>query len=384
MQANLSRYARALLWTLALCLGSSVKAQSLETVASGLRNPWSLAFLPEGRFLVTLRGGELVVIEANGTLRPAIAGVPKVAAGGQGGLLDVLLDSDFERNRALFFCFSEPAADGRSGTAVARATLSADRQGLNDVAVIFRQHPKTSGNLHYGCRMAWGRPQGQLDGTLFVAMGERYKSMDDAQRLNNHMGKVIRIKKDGSVPPDNPLNNAQAKAQGALPEIWSWGHRNPQGLITTADGQLWEHEHGPQGGDEVNLIEPSTNYGWPVITYGENYGGGKIGAGITSWHGMAQPAHVWVPSIAPSGVALVTSDRYGPIWKGSLIIGSLKFADLYRVPLLPQGASPGRDPGALKLKVGQRVRDVRQGPDGYLYLVTDDPEGRLLRVVPRP
>ena len=341
------------------------------TVAQGLENPWAVAFLPEGRFLVTERPGRLRVVEADGRLNPP------VAAGGQGGLLDVVLDSGFAANRTVYVCYAEPAGDGTSGnsTALARARLSDDRTRLEDVRVIFSQRPKVASRLHFGCRIVEAMKGGRPDGTLFLALGERFSRMQDAQTLDNHHGKVVRVAKDGRVPPDNPF----VGRPGALPEIWSYGHRNPQGATLGPDGRLWMHEHGPQGGDEINRPEPGLNYGWPVITFGEQYGGGPIGAGITAKAGMEQPLHHWTPSIAPSGMAFLTSDRYGPAWRGSLFVGSLKFQFLNRVEL-----SGTRVVGEERLlsDLGERIRDVRQGPDGYLYVLTDNAKGRLLRLAP--
>ena len=347
------------------------------TVAQGLENPWAVAFLPEGRFLVTERPGRLRVVEADGRLNPPVAGLPPVAAGGQGGLLDVVLDSGFAANRTVYVCYAEPAGDGTSGnsTALARARLSDDRTRLEDVRVIFSQRPKVASRLHFGCRIVEAMKGGRPDGTLFLALGERFSRMQDAQTLDNHHGKVVRVAKDGRVPPDNPF----VGRPGALPEIWSYGHRNPQGATLGPDGRLWMHEHGPQGGDEINRPEPGLNYGWPVITFGEQYGGGPIGAGITAKAGMEQPLHHWTPSIAPSGMAFLTSDRYGPAWRGSLFVGSLKFQFLNRVEL-----SGTRVVGEERLlsDLGERIRDVRQGPDGYLYVLTDNARGRLLRLAP--
>ena len=346
-------------------------AVTLVPVATGLVHPWAVAFLPDGQVLVTERPGRLRVVSAAGQVGPALAGVPPVAAGGQGGLLDVVTDNDFARTRRIYFCFAEPAAGGTSGnsTAVARATLSADASSLQDVRVIFSQRPKVESALHFGCRIAQAS-----DGNLFVALGERYHRKDDAQKLDNHHGKLIRITPDGEPPPDNPY----VKQPGALPEIWSYGHRNPQGATIGPDGKLWMHEHGPQGGDEINLPQPGRNYGWPVITYGENYGGGKIGEGTTR-AGMEQPLHQWTPSIAPSGMAFLTSTRYGRAWQGSLFVGSLKFGTLHRLEMV--GGKVQKEERLLQGN-GERIRDVRQGPDGLLYLLTDSPQGRLLRLQP--
>lgn len=360
----------------ALCGASSAQpvapVVSLVGVAKGLENPWAVAFLPQGQFLVTERAGRMRVISAQGQISPALAGLPAVAAGGQGGLLDVVADTAFVRNRRIFFCYSEPAAAGARGnsTALASAILSDDARSLQDVKVLFSQRPKVESSLHFGCRIVQ-----TADGHLFLALGERYHRKDDAQKLDNHHGKVIRITVDGAVPPDNPFRS-QA---GALPEIWSYGHRNPQGATLGPDGKLWMHEHGPQGGDEINLPVAGRNYGWPVITYGENYGGGKMGEG-TAKAGMEQPLHYWVPSIAPSGMVFLTSTRYGTAWQGSLFVGSLKFGTLHRLEV-----ADGRVQREEKLLQGngERIRDVRQGPDGLLYLLTDSPQGRLLRLQPQ-
>jgi glucose/arabinose dehydrogenase len=353
-----------------------------------------VAFLPEGRFLVTERPGRLRVIEANGRLSSPVAGLPAVVAAGQGGLLDVILDSDFERNRTLYFCFSEPAASGASSgsspgnsTALASAKLSVDRTRLEDVKVIFSQKPKVVSSGHFGCRIVESRQPGQPgqsgvggkpDGLLFMTLGERYSRKDDAQTLDNHHGKVIRIGKDGSVPKDNPFVNRP----GALPDIWSYGHRNPQGATLAPDGTLWMHEHGPQGGDEINLPKPGRNYGWPVITFGENYGGGKMGEGITAKAGMEQPLHYWVPSIAPSGMAFLTSERYGKAWVGNLFVGSLKFGYLNRIELSEPFKGNVVREHKLQGTLGERIRDVRQGPDGLLYVLTDSNAGQLIRLLP--
>jgi len=347
---------------------ASALAQRAETVASGLEHPWAVAFLPEGRFLVTERPGRMRVVEANGRVGQPLGGVPEVVARGQGGLLDVVLDSSFAQNRTLFFCYSEPG-DGGNSTALARARLANDQGRLEEVRVIFSARPKFASNMHFGCRIVEAR-----DGNLFLLLGERFRRMQDAQTLDNHHGKVVRIRKDGSVPPDNPF----VGRAGALPEIWSYGHRNAQGATLAPDGTLWMHEHGPQGGDEINLPRPGRNYGWPVITYGENYGGGRIGEGLTERAGMEQPLHYWVPSIAPSGMAFLTSDRYGAAMKGNLFIGSLKFGYLARLEL-----ANGKVAREHKLLEGiGRVRDVRQGPDGWLYLLTDESNGKLVRVRP--
>lgn len=357
----------ALILAVSASAGAHAQDVRAETVATGLEHPWAVAFLPQGGYLVTERPGRMRVVHAQGRLSEPLAGVPRVAAGGQGGLLDVVLDSGFAQNRTLYFCYSEPGAGGNS-TAMARARLSADQRALEDVKVIFSARPKVDSRMHFGCRIVEAK-----DGTLFLALGERNSRRDDAQGLDTHHGKVVRVGKDGAVPSGNPF----AGRAGALPETWSYGHRNPQAAALGPDGALWVIEHGPQGGDEINVVQPGRNYGWPVITYGENYGGGRMGEG-TQKAGMEQPLHYWVPSIAPSGMAFLTSDRYGAGWRGNLFVGSLKFGYLDRIEL-----KDGKVVREHKLLEGiGRVRDVRQGPDGLLYLLTDAGDGKLVRVVP--
>ena len=344
-----------------------------QVVAQGLQNPWAVAFLPEGKFLVTERPGRMRVIAADGTLGAPLQGLPAIAAGGQGGLLDVVLDSDFAHSRTVYFCYSEPAPthNGTNSTALAKAQLSADQTTLENLQVIFSQRPKKASQLHFGCRIVERR-----DGTLLLALGERYHFKEEAQNLQNHLGKIVRIHKDGSVPKDNPF----VGRSDALPEIWSYGHRNPQGAALAPDGSYWMNEHGPQGGDEINRPTAGKNYGWPVITYGENYGSGKIGDGKTHQAGMEQPVHHWTPSIAVSGMAFITSDRY-PGWKGDMVVGALKAQRLERIRFEGNKISKVEH---LLPDLGQRVRDVRQGPDGWLYVLTDRSNGQLLRLVATP
>ena len=358
----------ALLGTLA---HGQTPAPRVEVVASGLQNPWGVAFIDGGRFLVTERPGRLRVVAPDGRLSEPLAGLPPVDAGGQGGLLDVITDRDFARNRTVYFCYAEPAARGSgNSTALASARLSADATRLEAVKVVFSQQPKFSSRAHFGCRIVEA-----ADGTLFLTLGDRFSRKEDAQTLDNHHGKVVRINKDGSVPPDNPF----VGRSGALPEIWSLGHRNLQGAALGPDGRLWTSEHGPQGGDEINRPEAGKNYGWPVITYGENYGGGAIGEGITAKAGLEQPVFQWTPSIAPSGLAFVKGERYGKAWQGNLLAGSLKFRYLARLDI-----SGGRVVKEERLlpDLNARVRDVREGPDGFIYLLTDERNGRLLRLLP--
>ncbi len=343
-----------------------------EAVATGLDSPWAVAFLPQGRFLVTERTGQLRVIEADGRKGEPVSGLPKIAVGGQGGLLDVVLDAGFDRNRQLYFCYSEPDEKDASlnSTAMASAKLSADGSRLEAVKVLFSQRPRFNSRLHFGCRIVEAR-----DGTLFLSLGERSTQMQHAQRLDSHLGKVVRLNKDGTVPKDNPF----VGRSDARPEIWSWGHRNSQGAALAPDGTYWMHEHGPQGGDEINVPQAGRNYGWPLITYGERYGGGNVTDGSTQRDGLEQPLHQWTPSIAPSGMAFVTSDRYGEALKGRLLVGSLKFR--YLAALTLDGRKVTGEQRLLQ-DVNQRIRDVRQGPDGYIYVLTDGSGGRLLRLQP--
>jgi glucose/arabinose dehydrogenase len=348
---------------------SSAGQLEVQTIASGLVNPWALAFLADGRMLVTERPGRMRIVSSDGQLSPALKGVPDVWATGQGGLLDVVTDHAFKQNNTIYFCFSERTAGG-GRTAVARAKLvDGDAPRLEDVKVIFRQQgPLSSGN-HYGCRIAQAR-----DGNLFVTLGEHFSHRDEAQNLGNHLGKLIRITPDGTAPNDNPF----VGRDGARPEIWSYGHRNEQGLaINPASGEVWEIEHGPRGGDEVNIIGKGKNYGWPVIGYGIDYNGTKIHAS-TAKDGMEQPIKYWVPSIAPSGMAFYTGKLF-PKWDGSLFTGALAGKMLVRLSL--NGNSVTGEERLLQ-DLNERIRDVRQGPDGALWLLTDNAAGRILRVSP--
>lgn len=365
----IQRLALLVFAVLATTAHSQTAALRVEVVASGLQNPWGVAFIDGGRFLVTERPGRMRVVAADGRLGEPLAGLPEVDAGGQGGLLDVITDSDFARNRTVYFCYAEPGAGGNS-TALASARLSVDATRLEVVKVIFSQAPKFSSRAHFGCRIVE-----TPEGLLFLTLGDRFSRKDDAQTLDNHHGKVVRIAKDGSVPPGNPF----VGRAGAKPEIWSLGHRNLQGAALGPDGRLWTSEHGPQGGDEINRPEAGKNYGWPVITHGENYGGGAIGEGITAKAGLEQPVFQWTPSIAPSGLAFVKGERYGKAWQGNLLAGSLKFRYLARLEV-----SDGRVVKEERLlpDLNARVRDVREGADGFIYLLTDERNGRLLRLHP--
>ena len=347
---------------------SSAGQLEVQTVASGLVNPWSLAFLPDGRMLVTERPGRMRVVTAEGQLSPPLKGVPEVWASNQGGLLDVIIDKSYPQNKTIYFCFAEGTGGG-GRTAVARATLNDGNGRLDDVKIIFRQEGPLSSGGHYGCRIVQAN-----DGNLFVTLGEHFKYRDEAQNLGNHLGKLIRIAPDGSVPADNPFIGRA----GAKPEIWSYGHRNEQGLaINPASGDLWEIEHGPRGGDEVNIIRKARNYGWPVIGYGIDYNGAKIHES-TARDGMEQPIKYWVPSIAPSGMTFYTAALF-PKWTGSLFTGALAGRMLVRLSLNGNTVT-GEE--RLLPNLNERIRDVRQGPDGALWLLTDNSAGRILRVSP--
>ena len=338
----------------------------VATVASGLENPWGLAFLPDGRMLVTERPGRLRYVEKKGVLSRPLSGVPEVFQRGQGGLLDVALDPDFKENRFVYLSYAEPGRGG-GGTAVGRGRLSEYR--VEDFKVIFRQVPKTDKGVHFGSRLVFSR-----DGKLFVTIGERGER-DRTQDFSIHRGQVIRIMPDGTVPSDNPF----VGHEGYRPETWSHGHRNPQGAALHPEtGKLWIVEHGARGGDEINIPLGGRNYGWPVISYGRHYSGLKIGVG-TQKEGMEQPIHYWDPSIAPSGMAFCTGRTAFPAWKGDLLVGALRGAMLVRLELA--GERIVKEEHMLR-KLGERIRDVRQGPDGFIYLLTDNKNGRVLKVEP--
>jgi glucose/arabinose dehydrogenase len=340
----------------------------VETVAKGLEHPWALAFLPDGRILVTERPGRLRMVERDGRLSRPLAGVPKVHAQGQGGLLDVAIDPKFAANRFVYLSYAEPGEDGTAGTAVVRGRLGAS--GLERVEVIYRQQPKVDGGGHYGSRIVF-RP----DGTLFVTQGDRMNHRERAQNLSEGIGKIVRINPDGSVPKDNPF----VGRSGARPEIWSYGHRNAQAAALHPEtGQLWTVEHGARGGDELNHPEAGKNYGWPIITYGIDYSGATIGEGAAK-PGLEQPVYYWDPVIAPSGMAFYTGDAF-PGWKGSILIGSLQPGRLVR--LTTEDGRVAREERYLG-DLGERIRDVQQGPDGLVYVVTDEGNGRVLRLRPK-
>jgi aldose sugar dehydrogenase len=340
-------------------------AIKVTDVVRGLEHPWGLAVLPDGRMLVTERPGRLRIATPDGTMSEPLTGLPPVYARGQGGLLDVALSPGFAQDRLVYLSFSEPG-EGGAGTAVARGRLG--ERGLEGTQVIWRQQPKVQGPNHWGSRLAF-RP----DGTLFVTLGDRFSYRERAQDLSVTLGKVVRINADGSIPSDNPfVGRADAR-----PEIWSYGHRNVQAATVDARGQLWTIEHGARGGDELNNPQPGKNYGWPVITYGVDYSGARIGIG-TAKAGMEQPVYYWDPVIAPSGATFYTGSAF-PDWRGDLLIGSLSPGLLVRLRLQDgRVVQEERYLGDLR----ERIRDVVPSPDGALYLLTDSSRGRILRVDP--
>jgi aldose sugar dehydrogenase len=353
-------------------------AFAVVTVAEGLVNPWGLAFLPDGKMLVTERPGRLRVLSADGKQKSEpVSGIPAVDARGQGGLLDVALDPDFTTNQLIYWSFAEATPAGTNNTAVARGKfIDGPAPAVANVQVIFRQMPSLNSALHFGSRLVFSR-----DGTLFITLGERSitEGRMQAQRLDGLLGKIVRLNPDGSVPRDNPF----VGKPGVRPEIWSFGHRNIQAAaLHPATGELWETEHGTRGGDELNVSRKGLDYGWPTIAYGIEYGGGQITGGKQQKAGMEQPRYYWDPNIAPSGMVFYTGTLF-PAWRNSLFIGGLGSLNLVRLTLngervtgeerLLQDLQPQRE----------RIRDVRQGPDGALYLLTDNARGRVLKLVPR-
>jgi glucose/arabinose dehydrogenase len=343
-------------------------AVRVETVAAGLRNPWGLAILPDGRMLVTEKRGTLRLVGRDGNVSSPLGGVPAVDASGQGGLLDVTLDPAFTSNRVIYLSYSEPGPNGTAGTAALRARLG--DAALEDVKVIYRQDPKVVGGNHFGSRIVFAP-----DGKIFITQGERFSYRDQAQNLNSLLGKVVRLNTDGTVPPDNPF----VGKSGARPEIWSYGHRNVQAAaIDPTTGRLWTIEHGAMGGDELNHPEAGKNYGWPVITYGLDYNGSRIGVGAVK-DGMEQPVYYWDPVIAPSGMLFYTGDKF-PEWKNNIFVGGLASNALVRL-VLTDGRVTKEERYLHDLH--ERIRDVQQGPDGYIYVITDNSDGRVLRILPR-
>lgn len=338
-----------------------------ETVAAGLEHPWALEFLPDGRILVTERPGRLRIVALDGTVSAPLSGVPEVRAVSQGGLLDVALDPDFASNGLVYLSYAEPEGRRHSGTSVARGRLT--ETGLEGTTVIYRQSPKATGQGHYGSRLVFRR-----DGTLFVTQGDRQCCRDRVQNLDEGFGKIMRINPDGSIPDDNPF----VGRDGVQPGIWSVGHRNAQAAALDPEtGELWTVEHGARGGDELNNPQPGRNYGWPLITYGVDYSGARISP-RQAQDGLEQPAYYWDPVIAPSGMTFYTGDAI-PGWKGSVLIGSMTPGGLVRL-VLRDGRVTLEERHLAELN--ERIRDVQQGPDGLVYVVTDNPNGRVLRVRP--
>ncbi len=338
---------------------------AVETVTGNLEHPWAVEFLPSGQAIVTERPGRVRVIDPTGKVSDPLPGLPAVDAEGQGGLLDVALDPAFGSNRMLYFSFAE-MRDGGNGTSVVKARLSDDGSGLENAEVIFRQQPAFASSAHFGSRLVFDSA-----GKLFITMGDRFALRDQAQNPANDLGKIARINTDGSIPADNP------KIEGWRPELWSIGHRNVQGAVLNPEtGRLWTAEHGAKGGDEINSPEAGRNYGWPIITYGVDYSGAKIGEG-TAKEGLEQPIHYWDPSIAPGGMTFY-SGKQVPQWKGNLFVGALKGQHVARLML-----KDGKIAGQEKLLGGVgRIRDIKEGPDGLLYILTDEDDGALLRIKP--
>ena len=378
MKVQLFRDLSILLLSLLACLPAWTQARSsvinsekhafrVATLLTGLENPWSMAFLPDGRMLVTERAGRMRLVGKDFRLDPQpIEGLPQVFAQGQGGLFDVVLHPQYAQNGWIYWAFNEQGPGGW-GTALARGKLQGHR--MTEVQVLFSMQAKTRSGQHFGGRIVFDKA-----GIVYLTLGDR-GDKDRAQKLDDHAGSVIRLRDDGRVPADNPF----VSTAGALPEKWTLGNRNMQGAVLhPKTGELWTHEHGPQGGDEVNVMRSGLNYGWPVITYGVNYGlGTRIGEG-QSKPGMVQPLHVWSPSIAPSGMAFVSGAQF-PQWQGDLLVGALRGQMLVRLVL--SGDKVLREERLLQNRVG-RIRDVRLGPDGLVYLLTDDDQGVLLRLEP--
>ena len=343
---------------------------NVSTLADGFTNPWGMAFLPDKSILVTERSGDIYWVSANGSYREKINGSPSVVAKSQGGMLDITVDPNFDENNWVYISYSEAAQDGSKGnsTAVMRAKLE-DKQ-FTDKEVIFRQAPKYESNAHFGSRLVFS-PEGHL----YITLGDRYSRMDDAQTLDNHHGKIVRIWPDGSIPEDNPF----VGNDNALDEIWSYGHRNVQGAdIHPETGKLWSVEHGPQGGDEVNIPQAGKNYGWPEVTYGVDYGGGTISEDAIK-EGTEQPFYYWVPSIATAGATFYTGDAF-PEWKGDFFVAALKSSLVARLDLYEGRVM--HEERLFEDAVDARIRQIKQGPDGYLYLLTDESDGSIIQIKP--
>ncbi|HEX2751540.1 MAG TPA: PQQ-dependent sugar dehydrogenase [Alphaproteobacteria bacterium] len=340
------------------------------TVAEGLSFPWSLAFLPDNKgFLVTERDGKLLHITPDGKTKTEITGLPDIYAAGQSGLFDIALSPRFAKNKEVYFAFTEGRA-GENNTALARAKLDLQKRRLTNVEVIFRATPKVKGNNHYGGRILFAP-----DGTLFLTLGDRFAYRDQAQSTVDHLGTIVRLNADGSIPADNPFS----KDKQSKPEIFSYGHRNTQGIaLQPGTNKIWAHEHGPKGGDEVNILKAGANYGWPVVTFGREYSGFEI-TDQTSAPGMEDSVIHWVPSIAPSGMAFYDGDKF-PDWKGDLFVGALAGQHLRHLTVKDDKIISQT---MMLTPLEERIRDVRNGPDGYIYVLTDNPDGRLIRIAPK-
>lgn len=361
---TLTRAIAALL-LLATCFAGPAAAVEVEVVADELLRPWAIAFLPDGGWLVTEREGRLLRLAADGSVAAEIDGVPEVLFAGQGGLMDLVLDPAFETNGRVYLSYAHGEIRANA-TRVHAARLEDDR--LVDGRTIFEARPLKTTPQHYGARMAF-----LPDGTLLLTTGDGFDHREDAQLTSGLLGKTIRIHTDGSIPTDNPfVGNAAGED-----EIWSYGHRNPQGLTVAPDGTVWQHEHGPAGGDEVNRIEPGTNYGWPIATHGMDYIGARISP-FETYEGMSEPDLFWTPSIAPSGLAFYAGAAF-PEWEGDLLVGGLAIVGLHHVEV-----ENGRATVSTRVvpEIDERIRDVRTGPDGFVYVLTDSEQGRLLRLRP--
>lgn len=350
-------------------------AFEVVTVASGLQNPWAIAFLPSGKMLVTEKPGRLRVVAADGTLSAPVAGLPAVDARGQGGLLDVAVDPDFASTQTIYWSYAEPRENGENNTAVAKGRFIDDPAAprVEQVQVIYHQRPSLASRLHFGSRIVFAR-----DGTIFITQGDRSVTPGrlQARKMDSGIGKIVRINKDGSIPKDNPF----VGKEGVLPEIWSSGHRNIQSAtLHPSTGELWEVEHGTRGGDELNVARKGRDYGWPDAAYGVEYSTAPILQGQTQLAGTEQPLYYWDPVIAPSGMIFYTGSAF-PAWKGSLFIGGLASKALVRLDLTSERVT-GEE--RLLTDLNERFRDVRQGPDGAIYVATDNPQGRILKLVPK-
>ena len=342
----------------------------VETIASGLEHAWGMAALPDGRYLVTERPGRLRIVAADGTLSEPVQGLPAIQARGQGGLLDVAVSPSFAEDRTIFWTYAKPLGEGTAATAAARGRLADDGSEVTDVQDIFVQDPPSRTTNHYGSRIV-------LDGQghAFVTMGEHFSEQERvfAQDLDKTYGKVVRVNLDGTPPADNPF----AGRSDAIPTIWSYGHRNIQAAALDGEGRLWIAEHGPKGGDELNLIKPGANYGWPVISYGENYDGSPVGEGVTAKEGMEQPTYYWDPVIAPSGMLIYDGPLFAG-WEGDLLLGSLSPGALVRLHL-----EGDKVVGEERFFTDQgRIRDIEMAPDGAILALTDADDGKLLRLTP--